>query len=291
MVLIDEVGLNINGDLAENEIIKRAVLAEKAGIKVIWIGEFELFKDPLYIAKIIAENTSLCIGFGILSPFRRDCKKIIKCIRFLTKKYDNQFLLGLAPGGFYKKVDLVMNCVKIAKKEFNVFVGCSSPKITNLASKLADGILFNYVYPAYIEWIKKYMEKDVFTAAFGPSLLLPSSFYQDLMLAAAIVMGSSRAFLKEFGLEAIWRKLSAVKFLKLIKARQSGVNLEEFPEFGLLKKHSGLLTEKFTISGGMESIVERVKSLLKVCNHVVLGDPFFRDVAAVKSLRDIVKSL
>lgn len=270
--------------------MKRIALAEKAGINVIWIGEFEFFKDPFYVAEIVGENSSLYIGL-ILSPLRRTCGEIVDQLKLLTKKYDN-ILLGLIPGSFSNPrdaVDAVVRCAEVVSVP--VFIGCSSPRITQVAAKLADGILFNYVYPTYIQWIKQNMEKDIFTAAFGPSLLLPSSFYQDLLLAAAIVMGSSKAFLKAFELEKIYKNFLSIDLSALIKARQNGVNLEELSEFELFKEYSRLLIEKFTISGNLKSIVERINDLLKLCNHIVLGDPFFRDVRAVKLLKDIVNAV
>ncbi len=290
------MSLNINGDLPDNEIIKRALLAEKAGIKVVWIGELELFKDPFHVAEIIAENTSLSIGFGTLSPLRRSCKDILNRVKLLTRKYDNPFLLGISAGNFSdpkKAVDAVVKCVEVAKNELDipVLVGCSSPKITSYASKIADGILFNYVYPAYLQWIMKFMEKVVFTAAYGPSLILPSPYYQDLLLAAAIVMGSSRAFLREFKLEEVHRELTSVDFASLIKARQSGTDLEKLPEFRILEKHSKLLMERFTISGCVDSVRKRIQSILEVCDHVVLGDPYFRDAKAVEMLKDVVAKI
>ncbi len=35
---IGKIGLNINGDLSESEIKERVRIAEKAGIRIIWIG-------------------------------------------------------------------------------------------------------------------------------------------------------------------------------------------------------------------------------------------------------------
>lgn len=290
------MSLNINGDLPDEEIIKRALLAEKAGINVVWIGELELFKDPFHVVEIIAENTSLSIGFGTLSPLRRNCKDILNRVNSLVSKYDNPFLLGISAGNFSdpkKAVDAVMKCVETAKKELKipVFVGCSSPKITRYASKIADGILFNYVHPTYLQWIMKHMEKDTFTAAYGPSLILPSPYYQDLLLAAAIVMGSSKAFLREFKLENAHKELTSVDFASLIKARQSGADLEKLPEFRILEKHSILLMERFTISGSVDSVREKIQTILRICDHVVLGDPYFRDAKAVKMLKDVVPKI
>jgi len=69
---IGKVSVNINGDRSLKEIVEIAKQIEKSGIKIIWIGEFEDFLDPFEIAEVIADETSLKIGFGVLT-INRSC--------------------------------------------------------------------------------------------------------------------------------------------------------------------------------------------------------------------------
>jgi len=73
---IGKVGLNINGDLSEKEIKERVNIAEKAGIRIVWIGEFEGFEDPFNVAELIGSCSNLYIGFGVLSA-QKGWKRIV----------------------------------------------------------------------------------------------------------------------------------------------------------------------------------------------------------------------
>ena len=172
---IGKIGINISGDLEDEEIVDRAKIVEKSGVKIVWVGEFEGFKDPLDVAEIIANSTSLFIGFGVLSPLKRECSEIKKGIKRLQNKFGNRFLVGIGAGKFRnakEALNKTVECIKELRYEFTVVAGCSSPKITHISSNLADGILFNYVHPRYLQWIKRYVQRKVFFAAYGPSLIL-----------------------------------------------------------------------------------------------------------------------
>ena len=268
-----KISININGDLPDAELIRRAVIAEKT-VKRVWIGELEFFKDPLEVAKLVEDNSSLevCI---LLSPSRRGCKEINR----IAKKYP----VGLIPGKS-RNLSTFISCLENVRKVSNeLYVGCSGKRIAEVACKLSDGILANYVYPEYIEWLGDFN----FIAAFGPSLVLPSEFYEDLLMAAAIVMGSNASFIEYFNLVDIQKELSSVNFEKLVKARQKGESVSTLDDFRTIEKHKNLLLERFTVSGGIKDVVKKLQNLLNACNHVVLGDPFFRDLKAMEKLPEI----
>ncbi|RLI74978.1 hypothetical protein DRO97_04550, partial [Archaeoglobales archaeon] len=83
--------------MKDKELIKKARIAKRAGIKIVWIGEFEGFKDPFYVAELVAEVVEV-VGFGILSPLKRNCKEILKLVQEFSKK--NKTVVGIAPGSF-----------------------------------------------------------------------------------------------------------------------------------------------------------------------------------------------
>jgi len=170
---------------------------------------------------------------------------------------------------------------------FKVFIGCSTPKITALASEIADGILFNYVYPEFLLWIKQHLKKKVLSVAFGPALILPSQYYQDLILAAAIVMGSNYHFLEEFNLVSLWNKIAHINLENLIKIRQKGYDLFKLEDFKKIDEISELLVEKFTISGSLNDFKRKINDILKVCDQLILGDPFFRDINSLLALKQL----
>ncbi len=286
--LFEVLGLNINGDLPDEKIVEVALKADEVGV-VIWIGENELFKDPFYVADLIANFVSVPIGFGIVSPLRRSCSEIIDRVRSLMNRYSNEFLLGIAPGKFKDPktaLEITLRCLRRLKRELGVpiFCGCSSPLITAKASKIADGILFNYCHPDFLRWISRFAENDVIKVAFAPSLILPSEFEQDLLLACAIVSCSSRKFVEEFGFVGMCKDFAELDFGRLISIRQKRENLLEVDEFKKVLKYKGILLEKFSVSGSLDEVKGKINDILKICDHIVLGDPFFRDRKAVDLL-------
>ncbi len=255
----------------------RIKIGEEAGIEQVWIGELEQFKNPLEVAAEIEPETNAEIRV-LLSPSRNPCSEIIAA----AEKYTT----GLIPGRA-KDLETFISCLKKVKEETGVvYAGVSGPVITERASEYADGLLFNYVYPPYIEWIEGFMRKNVSTSAFGPSLLLPSPFYEELLIAAAVVLQSNPFFLETFNLQEMSQQIP-VDLSKLIRLRQARQSVYGTPEFEHIKKHSEDLLSLFTISGELEEVRNRISRLLQLCDSVVLGDPFFRDIDSVKSLKKI----
>jgi len=284
-----KISVNINGDLPDSELIDRARIAEDNGISVVWIGETPFFRDPFDVAAVIANTTSLTIGFGTVSPLRRSCGEIVERIGNLVDEFGERFILALSPGEARKgAVDAVVSCISMARERgLTVMAGCSGKRITRKTSEVADGILFNYVFPDHIKWISGFMERDTFTAAYGPALLLPSQFFQDLLIACALVMGSNMEFLKEFSYLPVYREISQVKLHEMISFRQKGVDITTHPDFHLLMRHSPFLLQRFSISGSLSDVEVRLEELLEVCHHVILGDPLFRDRNAFKNLCEL----
>jgi len=231
------------------------------------------------------------IGFGILSPMRRSCKELLSKLNNFKRK----MVVGIAPGQFKdpkEALRITIDCIKFLKRnlELPILAGCSSPIITNETSKFADGVLFNYVKPEFLNWILRFAKRKLFFAAYGPSLILPSEFFEDLLIASAIVI-SSKSFVKKFGFEDLFEKINTINFQKLVKRRQEGKSIKNLPEYKILESNSETLLENFTISGDFKNVIKRIKSLLNCCDHVILSDPFFRDDNAMKHLGKIVKSV
>ncbi len=278
---IGRVGVNINGD-PRIDFLSTAKKVEKAGVKVVWIGEFEGFDDPFEVARLIAEKTSLKIGFGIVSPLRKNCEEIAAKFSELVDEFGDRFLLGLGAGEFRDAGKAYKTVVECAKKLRNLplFIGASSPKLADFAAKNHFGLLINAVSPTFVSWLKR----DCFSAAYGPALLLPSEFEDDLLIAALIVFLGHVKLVERFGFENLRRELAEIDVAKLIEARMRGEGVEN----ELLERHRDFLLENFTLSGSADKFLSRLKSLLRVCDHVVLADPFFRDPRSLEFLEVIV---
>lgn len=94
---IGRLSININGDVCEKEMmVKKGKIAESAGVKVVWIGDFDF--DPFSAAEFLAKETNLLIGFGVLSASKRNCEEIIQEVESLEKNNGNRFLVGVGAG-------------------------------------------------------------------------------------------------------------------------------------------------------------------------------------------------
>lgn len=272
---IGKLSININGDVGEKEIVEKGRIAESSGVKVVWVGDFDF--DPFLTAEILARETNLLIGFGVLSATKRDCEAIIQEIEELELRFGNRFLIGVGAGEFKdpkEAVEKVIKCLEMLKPR-KVFAGCSSPKITKLASRIADGVLINYVHPELVSNLASFVENGM-KIAYGPALLLPSEFEEDVTLASAIVL---KGVEKRFGIE-INENLK-----KLVEMRRRGISITNS---GLFRMKEFLL-ERFAITGNFEEVLTKIKQLLNVCDHVVLSDPFFRDPNSMKALKLLVR--
>lgn len=256
---LGKIGLNVNGDTSKDVIADRSIIADRLGIP-IWIGELDCL-DPFETAKIVADYTSTPIAI-FCSPSRRCCDEIRSRLIDLKRRYDNDLILTLVPGRS-RKISNIVDCLRKLKVDIDIpiFVGCSGERLMAIASKLADGLVLNYCDLRY---------KGVFTACYAVSLILPSSLYNELILASAAILSNKLKLNIDF--EYIAKNRDRLKIPKEIT------------------KISKIL-EAYTISGSVDKVVKKIVTALSICNHVILGVPFFRDDRSMRCLKTIVKSV
>ncbi len=282
---VGKIGVNINGDLPREEI-KRLSEALSKSVKIVWIGDHPLFLSPFEVAELVSENFEHFVGFGVLTP-RWDAEKIYSEIKRLEREFGDRYVLGVASGRFRLK-DFEKFLRKLKEKFDDFLCGVTWRKSCEIAKNYCSGILINHVHPKHLSIFQDF---DGFKAAYGPSLILPSEFYQDLVIASAIVMQTSKKFLNEFDYLPIYERVREVDIESLIRKRQKGLNLEKDGDFRRLEEAVRNVIEFFTISGDFEKFSKRVVELLKVCDHVVLGDPFFRDKKSTEKISLLLSRL
>jgi len=283
---IGKLGVNINGDFEDEILIEKALKAEKH-VNVVWIGDSDFFKDPFYVARLLIENTDLTIGFGVLRA--KNCQRILNELENFPD--ENRMIVGVSAGDG-GKIESARRCIlKIKEKcRFPVVAGGTGKKSLTELSRISDGFLLNHISPKHVDYALQYVHSE-FISAYGPCLVLPSQFEQDLLLATAMIMGSSRNFIDEMGYTRIFEEIKKIDILKLIAERQKGKDLNEFKEFAKLTSYREFLFEKFSIAGNIDEVSEKIALLLQKCNHVILSDPFFREKDFDKKLREIIENL
>jgi len=274
---IGRISVNINGDFDDEILVDKLKRVEDL-VEIVWIGEADFLKDPFHVARIFLENSEVCVGFGILRT--ENCGRILRELGSLDS---DRIFVGLAHPKAYRVVD----CIKKIREKygFPILCGATGRKNISVLSQVADGMLLNHISPKHVSWALRFSKAD-FNAAYGPALILPSEYEQDLILAAAIVMGSSKTFLKEMGYWEVYQEISRVDLKRLVDLRHKG-DIRGESDYKILLKHREILLQNFTLSGGFEVFVEKLKKVIDLCDHVVLSDPFFREENFDKLLKKV----
>lgn len=283
-----EVGINFNGDLSFEKIKDGARLSGELGYSNIWVGESIDFNHPFPVIASIADATDkIRVGSGIISYFFNRSLHIKKAFETLVETYGDRFAIALAPGDLnslqsagievskpLKKLGETIAELRDSKllKSAPIYVGASGPKMIELGSRLADGVLLNYTHPEYVKWALEHLACDTFACVYAPALLTPDSVNERSALIAAsfVAAGANKVFQKEFGLTDFVDEIR-----KILRDKK-------FSELG---KHREYLTSRFLISGDTQSIRKQMKAFEKMgIDQVILGSPFCYNIEAVEAI-------
>jgi len=304
-----EIGINFNGDLSPRHIVKGSKISEGTGYDCIWIGEAAEYMHPFPIMALVSQETeTIKVGTGIISPQLNRCYHIAKAFHTLQEVYGNRFVVGLAPGDYRglektgaatsHSLKKVTSCVMKLRRSLSsnhwssanasskmafeeapslemlpIYVGASGPKMIETGSKVADGVLLNYVSPEFLKWALKFLRNaQCRKVAYGPALLEPDKKnLEHLRISAAIVLsGANRTLVEEFGLED-----AASEVDKILREKQ----------FYRLKEYDGILLEKFAIHGSLHELEQRVDEIKALgMHHIVLATPFCRNLESIEKV-------
>jgi 5,10-methylenetetrahydromethanopterin reductase len=281
-----EVGINLNGDLPLRGVMERAEIAEESGFASLWIGESPSFYHPFPLLAASSEATAhIPIGSGILSPLSNRCFHIRRAFETLKEVYGDRYLVALAPGDRYalasigvekRRIEAIVDCHHRLREwgvgKGRLFIGAAGPRMIQVASSLADGVLLNYVDPDFLRWALRRFEKATPAAAYGPALLLPDEENRGAIRTAAAIVaaGLPPPLQEEFDLTEVVREVRAL----LRKGR-----------YRELKAHEPLLLERFTLTGTGEEMQDRIEEIRALGIHqTIFGSPASRNPASIRKL-------
>ncbi|NOZ83046.1 MAG: LLM class flavin-dependent oxidoreductase [Euryarchaeota archaeon] len=270
-----ELGINFCGDVALEFIRRCASAACEAGFTHLWAGEVRRELHPFVLLPLLAHaSESATVGTCIVSALANPCSRIREAFAELRSAYGDRFIAGIAPGdlrslrqegvsaaGVLKRMRA---CISMLAPELPVYLGASGPKMIELGSALAEGVLLNYGNPEHFRWALGHAKGNARLLSVAPALLLPDSRnLGELRGACAVVAaGASRAFAEDAGIEREVAEVAA-----LVERRR----------WSMLRRYERFLLENFAISGTLEEIAERVEELRRLgAEQVVLAPPFFK---------------
>lgn len=285
-----DFGINFNGDMSAQDLKEAARAAEGAGFTYIWVGESINYVHPFPIMAACLEYTeNMKVGTGIISPQRTRAYHIRKAVATMKELYGERVLVGMAPGDRFglqadcidtgKVLDLLEKSIQRFKEDdpsVPVFIGASGPRMIELGSRVADGVLLNYVHPDYVKWAIDHFEKDTYKAVYGPSLVLPDDRLLGHLRGAASVVaaGANHVFVRDMGLVDLIHDIR-----EIVKGKK----------WDALRGYEEELLNYFTISGSARDIKKRIKEYEALgVDQVVFGTPLGRSVDAIETLGDII---
>ncbi len=248
------VGLNINGDAPEDLLTDRAKVCDKLGIP-IWIGETNSL-NPFKTAESLAEYAESKM-FLFCSPSRRSLQEIIGSLNELREKFDNEFSVVFVMGRSRSVKSFVEFVRDFKEKVGGVLVGCNGYRVFEAVHGVADGFAFNY-------GVK--FSTNKFKACYAPALVFPSEMTNELLMSSAVISGMNIDF----------------EFISKNRDRL------EVPK-DIAEKSEVLL--RYAICGDLKEVVAKITDALRFYDHIILGNPFFRDSRSVRALKRIVEVL
>jgi len=289
-----EFGLNFNGDMDFELIKEHAKLAEKVNFDYLWIGDSPIFAHSFSVLCLVSESTEkIKIGSGIISPVINRCLHIKQAFRTLKETYGERYAAGVASGdrNVLKKLSIektnqslketIEKCASEIRNDLKikVFIGASGPKMIESASEKNYPMLLNYGNPDYLKWALKHRKKEVYCAAYAPSLIFgDKKLEKRLLIASAVVLaGSNKKFQEEFSLEQTAKEVK---------------DMIENGQYEKLEKHKKQLLERFSISGTAEDVKSRCEEIKKLgMNQVIFATPLGMNKSAITALGSIINDL
>lgn len=319
------LSLGVTSRMSMGNVSKLARVAEDADVHGIWIGEdISRGSDVFVVASVTMRKApSKNIGIGITSPLVHNISTIARAAGALSEIDPAKFRLGLGMGGLHdlarlgvrveRPVAVLRNAVKVLrciwagetltlKGEFidvhqfaarykpegtiPIYLGVRGPKLLQLASLVADGVILS----GPISYIEKAI-KTVRTAASSgnlrssprivvwlPTLLIRKKSDRRMAraVAATVIADTPQGVMQ---MAAIPHE--AVQHVQKVTKECGYVAASKWVTEELL--------DSFTISGDARHITYVFESLAEMgAEEVVFGPPYGSH--PVRSLREVVKA-
>ncbi|MFW6075364.1 MAG: LLM class flavin-dependent oxidoreductase [Chloroflexota bacterium] len=135
----------------DNEAIKQvAKTAEETGYTSFWVNDTPAADGLDALAAAASVTTDLKLGVGVISLDRRPADTVAEDV----KRYglpQGRLWLGLGSADPKGALGKVRSSVELLKRELEceVIIAALGPKMTALAGEVADGVLFNWLTPAF----------------------------------------------------------------------------------------------------------------------------------------------
>jgi alkanesulfonate monooxygenase SsuD/methylene tetrahydromethanopterin reductase-like flavin-dependent oxidoreductase (luciferase family) len=136
-----------------------AAAAEQHGYTSFWVNDTPGHDGLERLAAAAAATSRILLGVGVIPVDRRPAAEILARVSELGLPSE-RLLLGIGSGGGLGGIGRVRTALVslLAAHPAPIVVGALGPRMCRLAGALADGILLNWLTPAYtapsVEWVR-----------------------------------------------------------------------------------------------------------------------------------------
>ncbi len=144
-------GFGITAAVPHGIAAELAAEVERLGYTSFWVNDMAEAEGLQSLAAVAAATSHITMGVGVIPLDVRPPAVIAQRLRSLALPLD-RLVLGVGSGNSKSSLALVRTGVAAlqAEIEATVVVGALGPKMSMLAGEVADGVLFNWMTPAYI---------------------------------------------------------------------------------------------------------------------------------------------
>ncbi len=153
-------GLAVAGEYPVETILAAAQLAEAIGFSSFWLSQPPGGNSLATLAEVASVTSSIPLGVGAIPLTASPAETIIAAIDALDLPLERFFLSvgsGVGPGSLDRLRDGVSQLRSLDVAE--IVVAPLGPKMCQLAGEVADGVLLNWLTPAFArqstEWIRE----------------------------------------------------------------------------------------------------------------------------------------
>jgi 5,10-methylenetetrahydromethanopterin reductase len=308
--------LRVNNDLDVATLVDLAQRAERYGFDQLWVSnDLFLRSAPVLLGVLAAKTERIKLGVGIMNPYSVHVSEIVMMAATMQEATGGRFLLGVAAGsaeflawaGLERPRPLAKTAetIRIARtllgagdvdgklpewcgplselrfplaERVPVYVGGMSPKMLEMAGRLADGVLPLLYPPEHFAEARAQVLRGVEEAGRSPSDVdIPACFWVSVADDADAARLALAAKIAYYG----------PSFAPYLLAR-AGLGVEDFGPVTAVLESDGLdaaarlIDERMLalgITGSVAQVVERCQSLRAMgATHLSFGPPLGPDV-------------
>jgi 5,10-methylenetetrahydromethanopterin reductase len=308
--------LRVNNDLDIATLVDLAQRAERYGFDQLWVSnDLFLRSAPVLLGVLAAKTERLKLGVGIMNPYSVHVSEIVMMAATMQEATGGRFLLGVAAGSAEflawaglarpRPLTTTAETVRVARillgagdvggelpdwfgplselrfplvERVPVYVGGMSPKMLEMAGRLADGVLPLLYPPEHFAQARAQVLRGVSDAGRSPSDLdIPACFWVSVADDADAARHALATKIAYYG----------PSFAPYLLAR-AGLAVGDFGPVTAVLERDGLdaaarlIDERMLalgITGSVAQVVERCESLRAMgATHLSFGPPLGPDV-------------